>query len=711
MASRWTLRALVPSLLLLVLSVATCRLDMLLKPSANRSPPLLAVSPTSVRDSARAGSDDVRRIEVELLNGGSGDGEYFWEAEDQRPWIRLSPRDGTLPDTMVITLDPEDLDPGTHEGTITITAPGMPDSQVTIAVTFVAQRAGLNVSPGSIDHSANVGSGATFDDTLRISNGGNGPLVWTVRKDRSWVTLGAVAGTGPGIVPVTINTSGLPAGTHRDEIVVTAPGATGSPKRIDVTVTVFSPGLAVTPGEVRDTVPPGTTEPQTHTLNVSNSGSGTMTWSASKTAPWVSLSADAGAAPLDVTVTLNPAGLEPGVHTDTIVFTSPEATNDPINVPVELVVSQPGLTVTPDAITDAAMQGDVTKRTHTLTVGNSGAVALGWFVSANTGWIAVSPPGGFTPGTITVTLDPASLPPGTHEGAVTVTAPGASGSPAVIPVTLTIGRACGEIVLTPDEVRQGVLSEADCEAPHRPGRRANVYRVELTAGDAFSVRLTAGFNAYLILVNSAGVVLAENDECSPETGTACIMNFPIPATGSYVIEATSANPGEGGPLTITVVREEPPTGPQGMGQFRDDGVTPIAIGGATPENVVVFRATLRDPNPGDAVRLEIELEPLGSPFIGVTTHTGDFVPVSGNGASAFARAGGLGNGIGYHWQARTCDRTGRCSGWLAFGLNAESDSDFTVSTPPPSGSSRPEQSQTEPASGTSRVTRAPGGTP
>lgn len=683
MASQRTLRALVPALLLLVLSVATCRLDMLLKPSANRSQPQLTVSPTSVRDSARAGSDDVRRIEVELLNGGTGDGEYSWEAEDERPWIRVSPRDGTLPDTMVITLDPEDLDPGTHEGTITITAPGMPDSQVTIAVTFIAQRAGLLVTPGSLDYSTNVGSGATFDDTLRISNGGNGPLVWTVRKDRPWVTLGAVAGAGPGIVPVTINTTGLPAGTHRDEIVVTAPGASGSPKRIDVTVTVFAPGLAVTPGEIRDTVPPGTMEPQSHTVRVSNSGSGAMTWSASKSAPWVSLSAAAGSAPQDVIVTLNPAGMGPGTHTDVIVFTSLEATNDPIDVPIELVISQPGLTVTPTAITDAAMQGDVAKRTHTLSVGNSGpgGGTLGWFVSADRAWIEVSPPGGFAPATITVTLDPASLPPGTHEGSVTVTAPGASGSPAVVPVTFTIGRACGEIVLTPDEVRQGVLNEADCEAPHRPGRRANLYRVDLTAGDDFSVRLTASFNAYLILVNSAGAVLAENDECSPETGTACIMNFRIPATGPYFIEATSANPGEGGSLTITVVRERAPTAPQGLGQFRQNGATSIPVGGTTPEDAVIFKGRIADPNPQDSVRLEIELEPLGSPFTGTPTHTSDLVPMNGNGVSVSVPASGL-QQTGYHWQARTCDRTGRCSAWLSFGLNAESEADFIVSVPP-----------------------------
>jgi len=31
---------------------------------------------------------------------------------------------------------------------------------------------------------------------------------------------------------------------------------------------------------------------------------------------------------------------------------------------------------------------------------------------------------------------------------------------------------------------------------------------------------------------------------------------------------------------------------------------------------------------------------------------------------------------GYHWQARTCDNTSRCSAWLSFGSNLETAADF-----------------------------------
>ena len=32
----------------------------------------------------------------------------------------------------------------------------------------------------------------------------------------------------------------------------------------------------------------------------------------------------------------------------------------------------------------------------------------------------------------------------------------------------------------------------------------------------------------------------------------------------------------------------------------------------------------------------------------------------------------------YHWRARACDQTGRCSAWVSFGGNAENATDFHV---------------------------------
>lgn len=670
------------SLAVLVLSVA-CRLDMLLK--SNTALPVLTVSPTDVQDTALAGSEEVRTAEVSITNGGGG--SFTWSAAERSGWIRIEPREGEVPGTITITLDPDDLGPGIYQGDVTVVAKTVTDSQVTtIAVTFVVQRPGLNVTPTSIERSTNVGSNEAFNETIQISNSGTGELSWTATRDGFWITLGATSGTGDASLPVTINSAGLDGGTYHGEVVISAPGAMGSPQRVDVTLTVFAPGLAVSPGSIRETATTGSTTRPTSTLRVTNSGNGAITWTASKSQPWLSLSKSSGGAPEDITVTLNPTGLPPAVHRDTIVFTSPEATNGPVKVPVEFEISQPGLVISPGSIDAMAESNDPKKQDFELSVSNSGGGPLAWFASANAPWISLSPMAGIAPSTVKVTVDPQGLSPGTHSGTVTVSSPGALGSPATVPVQLVItAKRCNELQIDPDVVREGTLNSNDCEAPHRPGSLANIYVFSANAGDTVSMRLTASFNAYLIFTDGAGNVLAQNDECPGESGTACITEFPITASGRYMIEATSTAPGATGDLTITVLRERAPTPPQELSQLRDNGNTQIDVGETISKAEVVIRGGVNDPNQTDEIRLEVELQPVSSPFTGAATLLSDFVA---SGTTTSVRSGTLANNSGYHWQARACDGTGRCSAWVQFGNNAESDADFSVAVP---GGSPPRQ--------------------
>ena len=664
------------SLTLLALSVA-CRLDMLLKPTT-LTRAVLTVTPTAVEDTASAHSNQTRQAHVSIT--GDGGGSVTWTASDRSSWIDLQPNEGEVPGTLTITLDPDDLGPGTYEADVTVTAKSAADTQITIIpVTFVVQRPGLNVTPTTITHSTSLGSGAVFNETIQISNSGTGRLDWTASEGESWLSLDATSGNGNGSLGVTINSAGLAGGTYTGDIAISAPGALGSPAHVSVTLTVLAPGLAVSPSAIGDTVPVGTTTPTTRTLHVTNSGNGSITWTATKTQLWVALSKAAGGAPDDVVVTLDPNGLPAGVYTDTIVFTSPEATNGPFKVPVTFGISQPGLSVSPPSISTSAEERDNKEQDFDLAITNSGGGSLAWFASADAAWISVSPPAGLAPSTLRVRIDPRGLSAGTYFGSVTVSSPGAVGSPFVIPVQLTIGKkACTETAIEPDVVRAGTLDANDCDAPHRPGSFANLYGFNASAGDAISIRMTAEFNAYLILTDGAGNVLAQNDECPTEFGTACIMNYPISASGHYLIEATSTAPGASGQLTLTLIRERAPSEARDLRQLRNDGSTQIGIGETIPETEVVIRGRVDDPNETQDVRFEVELRPLSQPFSGAPTQISDFAP---RGSTISVRASGLAAGTGFHWQARACDVTGRCGTWTLFGNNAESDADFNVATP------------------------------
>src|SRR5438067_12849227 len=127
-------------------------------------------------------------------------------------------------------------------------------------------------------------------------------------------------------------------------------------------------------------------------------------------------------------------------------------------------------------------------------------------------------------------------------------------------------------------------------------------------------------SSYLMRADAAGNVLAQHHQCREGAKTTCVKNFGFANGGQFISQATSSNPGETGSYTLHVVRELPPPPPQGLGQFHKDGTTIIAIGGTTSEDGVRFKGTVSDPNDADSVRLEIEVEPLGSPFTNVRTN-------------------------------------------------------------------------------------------
>src|SRR5690606_36627450 len=77
------------------------------------------------------------------------------------------------------------------------------------------------------------------------------------------------------------------------------------------------------------------------TISVSNGGDGLLEWIATVGGDgpsWLTVSPGAGAAPSEITVTVNPAGLPVGTYTRSITLTAEGAANSPRVVPVTLTV-------------------------------------------------------------------------------------------------------------------------------------------------------------------------------------------------------------------------------------------------------------------------------------------------------------------------------------------------------------------------------------
>src|SRR5258708_9351873 len=124
-------------------------------------------------------------------------------------------------------------------------------------------------------------------------------------------------------------------------------------------------------------------------------------------------------------------------------FVCLDANTQPIsysNIQVAPVQNQETLdSITPSSLVFNAGPG-LTPAPQTINVTAGGANTT-WAVTSSTSWMTATTSTTLTPGTLTVSVNPAALPQGTYSGTVTLSTPGASNSPISIPVTLAVRAA------------------------------------------------------------------------------------------------------------------------------------------------------------------------------------------------------------------------------------------------------------------------------
>jgi uncharacterized protein (TIGR03437 family) len=254
-------------------------------------------------------------------------------------WLSVSSTSGSAPTTIVVTVDPSVLPPGTFTGSVTIKAPTASPNQIVIPVTANIQSAGaavLSVSATPITFSlATGGSGSLVQRT--VANTGAGFLAYTAAVDpanpASWLTVspsgGSVSVSTPDTLNITASPGSMAAGTYGSDILVSG---NGSVVRIPVTMTVGPAGaqILVSQAGLGFTGVAGGGSPSPQTFGILNSGVGSLNWTATATTlsggNWLQLTPASGTVNrplLDVsmvTVSVNTSILGPGDYYGKIVI-------------------------------------------------------------------------------------------------------------------------------------------------------------------------------------------------------------------------------------------------------------------------------------------------------------------------------------------------------------------------------------------------------
>ena len=100
----------------------------------------------------------------------------------------------------------------------------------------------IRVSPASLAFDAPAGGLDPPPRQLTVMEQGDGGVAWTVAATTTsggpWLSVTPAGGTAPTTITVTTDPSGLSQGTYRGSVIVTAPGATNSPRIVRVTLVV-----------------------------------------------------------------------------------------------------------------------------------------------------------------------------------------------------------------------------------------------------------------------------------------------------------------------------------------------------------------------------------------------------------------------------------------------------------------------------------------
>ncbi len=228
-----------------------------------------------------------------------------------------------------------------------------------------------------------------------------------------------------------------------------------------VSATTTAPNISASPTSLTFSMQQGGALPSSKTTTVSSSGSVvtvTAFASTSSGGAWLQVTPASGPTPATFTVSVVLASLTAGVYNGNVRFSSSQAKNSPINVPVTLTVNPPApsISASPSTFTFSHQQLASPPPSQGLTISaiNSGPLAYSIGVSTSSGgnWLSVSPGGGTTGSTTeTVSVNPTGLSPNVYSGTITVTAAGAANSPLLLPVTLTV-TAAPNITATPGSV-------------------------------------------------------------------------------------------------------------------------------------------------------------------------------------------------------------------------------------------------------------------
>ncbi len=403
--------------------------------------------------------------------------------------------------------------------------PGAAGSPMNVTVTQATRGpATLSISPENWAPVHYVGQTGSFS----VNNTGGGSLEYTAETTDDFVHItDGATGVNSGTVRLTVDPN--PGTTERTATVtVTMPGAVGSPKVFTLTQATLGPEtLSISP----ENWAPVHYRGETGSFVVRNTGGGSLEYTAETTDDFVHITDGAtgvNSGTVRLTVDPNPGTTE---RTATVTVTMPGAVGSPkVFTLTQATLGPETLSISPENWAPVHYLG----QTGTFSVNNTGGGSLEYTAETTDDFVHITDGAtGVNSGTVRLTVDPN---PGTTErtATVTVTMPGAVGSPKVFTLTQA-ANPIPMLSVTPENRNVSADAGDTSFEVANTGGGSMTYTAAVTAGGDF-LHITSGGEG-----GNAGTVDAHFD-----ANTTFVQRV-----GTITVTAPGSN---GSPKAVTVTQ-------------------------------------------------------------------------------------------------------------------------------------------------------------
>ena len=259
-------------------------------------------------------------------------------------WLSAAPTSGQGPASITVSVNVAGLQPGNYSGAITVSEVRGNSATASVSLQITS---GITLTPSTLNFVGQVGGSNPSGQALLVNypSGITTPPTWKVNVSTSsggnWLSVSPQSGQGSGTLTVTVNISGLAAGSFSGNVtVIDAAGSTAT--AIITLQNILPPAIALTPTTLSFSGQSGGPNPAPQTTLVTNPGGGgapgswTVTVSTANGGNWLSASPSSSAGIGQVTVSVNIAGLAGGTYNGTVTVSQAGVGSAVANVTLQL---------------------------------------------------------------------------------------------------------------------------------------------------------------------------------------------------------------------------------------------------------------------------------------------------------------------------------------------------------------------------------------